>query len=76
VKQQPIGFCNQAMDSKRLGIVARLVTLVVHMLGLEAIILVLVGCIYFIGVLVWKATNKSHRFNVSFLISFVFLFQF
>lgn len=76
VKQQPIGFCNQAMDSKRLGIVARPVTWVVHMLGLAAIVLVLVWCIYFRGGLAWEATNKSHIFNlhpVLMLIGFIFI---
>ena len=41
-EQQPIYFCNQAMDSKHLGIIARPVTWVIQMLGLAAIVLVLV----------------------------------
>lgn len=75
-EQQSVDLCSQAMDSKRLGIVAKPVTWVVHMLGLVAILLVLVWCIYFRGGLAWEATNKSHIFNlhpVLMFIGFIFI---
>lgn len=74
-EQQP-DLCSLAMDSKRLGIIARPVTWVVHMLGLAAILLVLVWCIYFRGGLAWEATNKNHIFNlhpVLMFIGFIFI---
>eukprot|EP01018_Ginkgo_biloba_P013115 Gb_10110 [translate_table: standard] len=64
------------MDPARLGINAKPLTWVVHVLGVAIIVLVLVWCIYFRGGLAFVSTNKSLIFNVHpvfMLIGFIFI---
>ncbi|GLJ54251.1 hypothetical protein SUGI_1163730 [Cryptomeria japonica] len=64
------------MDSAHLGISAKPMTWVVHLLGLAVSVLVLVWCIYFRGGLAFEATNKSLIFNIHpvlMLIGYIFV---
>lgn len=59
------------MDSAHLGVSAKPMTWVVHLLGLAVCVLVLVWCIYFRGGLAFEATNKSLIFNIHPVLMFI-----